>query len=80
MARGPLAGMSSVEPLQRADDLLRAGSWRSAADAASAAYRSWCEAPPARRAEAYVVYRAAEQREAAATAELRLRARFRRGR
>ena len=44
--------------------------WRAAADDAAEAYRAWCEAPPAQRDEAYVTYRAAEEREAAAAADL----------
>jgi hypothetical protein len=44
--------------------------WRAAADEATEAYRAWCAAPPAQREDAYAVYRAAEEREAAASADL----------
>lgn len=44
--------------------------WRAAADEATEAYRAWCAAPRARRQDAYAVYRAAEEREAAAAADV----------
>ena len=49
-------------------------SWDVAIDEADAAYRAWCvAATPAERRSAFAVYRAAEQREAAAAAGLRKR-------
>jgi hypothetical protein len=45
---------------------MRRRAWMHAREEARAAYRAWAEAEQPDRAAAYVVYRAAEQREAAA--------------
>ena len=44
--------------------------WQAAAQDAAHAYRAWCEAPLSQRGDAYAVYRAAEEREAAAAEDL----------
>jgi hypothetical protein len=48
--------------------------WRAARDEALAAYDAWCEAERADKADAYVVYRAAADREDAAAVALLLSA------
>jgi len=45
---------------------MRRRAWMHAREDARAAYRAWAEAPDADRAVAFAVYRAAEEREAAA--------------
>jgi hypothetical protein len=44
--------------------------WREAREEACVAYEQWSDAAPERRASAYAVYRAAEEREAAAAAHM----------
>jgi hypothetical protein len=43
-------------------------SWKAAAEDADEAFRAWCAAAGGQQAEAYAVYRAASDREDAATA------------
>ena len=50
----------------------RHGRWRAAAADVERAYRHWCSAPRRSRSEAYAIYVAAMNREAAAAADLSL--------
>jgi hypothetical protein len=50
---------------------MRHGHWRAAAADVERAYHHWCTAPRRSRSEAYAIYVAAMDREAAAASDLR---------
>ena len=73
MQRKELGPLEHVEAFPFPTNPVLDHPWHVAAEEAAQAYRAWCDAPRAEREEAYVVYRAAEEREAAAAEALRTR-------
>jgi hypothetical protein len=78
MTPSPNIFISGPDTARRSADLLLA--WSDAADDAEAAYQAWRHAERAEEAEAYVVYKAALDREEAAADALQLQTRLSRAR
>ena len=73
MQRKELGPKELVEAFPFPTNLVLEHPWHAAAEEAALAYQAWCDAPRAQREDAYAAYRAAEEREAAAAEELRMK-------